>query len=74
MAFSKEKLQPSEKTIKNSSPIIFNDVRSSSLHKTRRNRECFGCTKQIEKDELYINHQFRYDKKILTTSFHLDCF
>jgi len=74
MAFSIDKLQPSNVLYESLAPIIFNDVRSTSEHKSNRKRQCYNCMEQIEKKELYINHQFRYDKRIVTISFHKDCF
>ena len=42
--------------------------------KNMRDRQCYGCMEKIKKGEMYVNHQFRYDKTIITASFHIDCY
>ena len=74
MAFSKIKLQPGSDLLTLLAPAAFRNVRSSSEHTSIRKRQCYKCMNQIEKGEVYINHQFRYDKKIVTFSFHKECF
>lgn len=74
MSYSKNKLQPNSVLFTMLSPVVFNDVRSTSEHKTMRVRQCYKCCNKIGKNEQYINHQFRYDNRIITISFHVDCF
>jgi len=74
MAYSKEKLKPSDDLVELLAPIVFEKVRSSSEHTTTRVRQCFKCMQSIKKGGKYINHQFKYDKRILTVSLHIDCF
>lgn len=65
-----------KKEVKDNLPsIIFNNVRCSSIQKTRRNRQCFYCGERtIKKGDNYVNHQMRYDNKIVTISFHEGCY
>lgn len=49
-------------------------IRQESEKKSRRNRECWVCAKTIKKNEQYWNREFRYDKTIITFSFHLECY
>ncbi len=74
MGFSNIKLSPSKSLLKDVDGTIFNRVRSTNKRKSRRNRECYLCLKRIEKNDYYINHQFNYDKRIITISFHINCF
>jgi len=74
MGFSKIKLKPSDELCSVVSPIVFNNVRSSEKRKSIRTRQCYKCMENIKTNEEYINHQFRYDKTIMTINFHLDCF
>ena len=74
MAYSKDKLQPSNDLYTLLAPVVFKDVRSTSEHKSERVRQCFKCCGRIEAKEQYINHQFKYDKRIITLSFHVSCF
>jgi len=74
MAFSNEKIRPNSDLYKLLAPIVFDSVRSTSEHIALRNRQCYKCMQTIKKGEKYINHQFRYDKKVKTISFHKDCF
>ena len=74
MAYSKEKLQPTNDFIDSLSPIVFKNVRSTSEHKSNRIRQCYKCCIKINKNDNYINHQFRYDGRIVTLSFCVDCF
>lgn len=52
---------------------IVASVRSTTVKKAARTRQCFECLTNITKKHPYVNHQFRYDKKIITLSYHLDC-
>ena len=54
--------------------IINNSVRYSGKRVSRRDRQCYECTRMIKKGEEYCSHQFRYDKTIITVSFHNNCF
>lgn len=54
--------------------IINNSVRYSGVRTSRRDRQCYECMGVIRKGEKYQSHQFRYDKTILTVSFHDACF
>jgi len=74
MAYSKEKLKPSNNLVELLSPIVFKNVRSTSEHKTSRVRQCYACGNKINKNDNYINHQFKYDGRIITISFCVDCF
>lgn len=75
MGYNNQILEPKSK-LKNVLGIpVFESVRSTSIKKSSRNRECFWCgMKNIQKGERYVNHQFRYDGRIITISFHEDCF
>lgn len=74
MAFSNIIEKPSY-NLKDSVPkLVFKDIRSSSIQKSRRKRQCFRCEKHIYISEEYVNHQFKYDGRIVTFSFHVDCF
>ena len=53
--------------------ITVESIRQTYIAKSRRRRQCFECCKIIKKDDYYINHQFRYDSKIVTISMHPDC-
>ena len=74
MSYSNDKLQPSNVLLTSTSPIVFKDVRCTSEHKSMRARQCYKCGGNISKNHQYINHQFRYDGRIITISFHMDCF
>lgn len=74
MSFSNEKLDPSESIVSSMPEILFKKVRSTTNKKARRKRQCFKCQGQIEYGNEYINHEYKYDNKIVTVSFHLDCF
>ena len=54
--------------------IIFDSVRSSKYKLSMRKRQCFKCGGSVKKGECYINHQFRYDYRIITISICRDCF
>ena len=72
-------MEKSEKTINISKAllkfdaVVFSNVRESKLKKSMRKRQCFKCEGKIEKGENYINHQFRYDYRIITVSFCNNC-
>ena len=53
--------------------VVFSNVRESKLKKSMRKRQCFKCERKIEKGETYMNHQFRYDYRIITVSFCNNC-
>lgn len=65
-----EKLQPSTLL----SPVVFDNVRSTEQRTSNRKRQCYATGKPIAKGDKYINHQFRYDGRIVTVSFTLDFF
>ena len=74
MAHSNEKLQPSNVLYTLLAPVVFDNVRSTTERTSNRKRQCYGTGKWIEKGEKYINHQFRYDSRILTVSFNVGFF
>lgn len=74
MAHSNEKLQPSNVLYTLLAPVVFDNVRSTTERTSNRKRQCYGTRKWIEKGEKYINHQFRYDSRILTVSFSVGYF
>jgi hypothetical protein len=74
MAHSNEKLQPSNVLYTLLAPVVFSNVRSTTERTSNRKRQCYGTGKTIEKGEKYINHQFRYDGRILTVSFNVEYF
>ena len=75
MGFSnKIEIVPGIETTIAVSLMVFKDVRSTTIRKSRRYRECYYCGHPIRKDEKYVNHQFRYDGRIITISFHKECF
>lgn len=47
-------------------------IRSQSIKKASRNRECKECGRTIKKGSDYVNQAIRYDGKIITYSFHTD--
>ena len=53
--------------------VVFSNVRESKLKKSMRKRQCFKCEGKIGKGETYMNHQFRYDYRIITVSFCNNC-
>lgn len=54
--------------------IIFDDIRQTNDKTAKRKRQCFCCGERIAIGEKYVNHQFRYDYRILTVSFHKLCY
>jgi len=54
--------------------ILFDNVRASSEKESARVRQCYTCAGRIAKGEIYTNHQFRYDGRIIIISFHEKCF
>ena len=74
MAFTNEILKPSNDLYILLAPIVFDNVRSSVERTSNRKRQCYGTGKKIVKGDKYINHQFRYDGRIVTVSFTLDFF
>lgn len=74
MAYSNEKLQPSNVLYTLLAPVVFDNVRSTTERISNRKRQCYGTGKTIAKGDKYINHQFRYDSRILTINFCLDFF
>jgi hypothetical protein len=74
MAHSNEKLQPSNVLYTLLAPVVFDNVRSTTERTSNRKRQCYGTGKMIAKGDKYINHQFRYDNRILTISFNVDYF
>jgi len=75
MAFSnKIELQPGSEIYNSLSLIVFSNIRNTTKRKSRRLRECYCCGHPIQKGDKYINHQFKYDRRIITVSFHEKCF
>ena len=74
MSYTNNKLQPSNALLASISPIAFKDVKYTSERKSMRARQCYKCGDKICKNHQYVNHQFRYDGRIITISFHKDCF
>lgn len=74
MAYSNDKLIPGGGLFLYVAPIIFDNIRSTSEHTSKRKRQCYRCMGNIKRGERYISHQFRYDRKIITISFHKNCF
>lgn len=70
MSFNQNKIEP----LRIQPLAVVNNIRSTNIQTTSRDRQCFFCLGKILKGEQYINHQFRHDKSILTISFHKDCF
>lgn len=69
----RENLKPEIKEENPNFDMLYKSVRSSKLTKARRTRECFECGCKIYKNEQYLNHQFRYDGRIITINFCLNC-
>lgn len=69
MAFTNEILKPSNDLYTLLAPVVFDNVRSSTERTSNRKRQCYGTGKKIAKGDKYINHQFRYDGRIVTVSF-----
>lgn len=74
MAYSNEKIQPNYVLYTLLAPVVFDSVRSTTEQTSNRKRQCFGTGKTIEKGEKYINHQFKYDGRIVTVSFSVGYF
>ena len=49
-------------------------IRQENEKTARRNRECWVCAKSIKKGSKYLNREYRYDKTIITMSFHTKCY
>lgn len=73
MSYTSQELIPNDEVAHNYH-TVFKNVRSASIKKSRRKRECFACGYKIEKGYEYVNHEFRYDYRIITVSFHTDCY
>ena len=65
--------QVKKRIIMSKQTAVFSNVRESKLKKSMRKRQCFKCEGKIEKGETYMNHQFRYDYRIITVSFCKNC-
>lgn len=50
------------------------NVRKTSTKKAARRRECWYCGEGIIKGKSYVNVEERYDKTIITFSYHEDCY
>jgi len=50
------------------------NIRKVSTKKARRNRECWRCGEKILKGSNYVNVEERYDKTIITFSYHESCY
>jgi hypothetical protein len=74
MAFTNEILKPSNDLYTLSAPVVFDNVRSTTERTSNRKRQCYGTSRKIAKGDKYINHQFRYDGRIVTVSFCKDYF
>ena len=74
MAFSNKKLEFSDDVLSFLNPIVFKNVRSTEKRKSKRLRECYATGDSIREGEEYINHQFRYDGRIITISLSLNFF
>jgi len=74
MAFTNEILKPSNDLYTLLAHVVFENVRSTVERTSNRKRQCYGTGKKIAKGDKYINHQFRYDGRIVTFSFTLDFF
>jgi len=74
MTQSNKKLQPSNDLYTLLAPVVFDSVRSTTERTSNRKRQCYGTGRTIAKGDKYINHQFRYDNRILTISFNVDYF
>jgi len=74
MAFTNELLKPSNDLYTLLAPVIFENVRSTVKRTSNRKRQCYGTGKKIAKKDKYINHQFRYDGRIITISFCMSYF
>ena len=75
MAFKDDKLKPKATLVRAlADTCIFDKVRATCGHISRRNRQCFVCNDKIMKGDPYISHQFKYDIGITTIGFHVKCF
>lgn len=74
MAFTNKILKPSNDLYTLLAPVIFENVRSTVERTSNRKRQCYGTGKKIAKNDKYINHQFRYDGRIITISFCISYF
>jgi hypothetical protein len=74
MAFTNDTLKPSNDLYILLAPVIFQNVRSTVERTSNRKRQCYGTGKKIAKNDKYINHQFRYDGRIITISFCISYF
>lgn len=52
---------------------MLNNIRSEKTQRSRRKRECAECTRKIDKNELYVCKQIRYDKTIISLYYHQMC-
>ena len=74
MSFTNDKLQPHPSVIASLSPVVFGNVRATCIRKSSRKRMCYGTGCIINKGDDYVNHQFRYDGRILTVCFSINYF
>ena len=74
MAYTNNKIEPCIGCRNLMAPIVFDNVRSTDERTSNRKRQCYGSMWKIDKGEKYINHQFRYDGRIITISFCLSYF
>lgn len=49
-------------------------IRQENKKKANRNRECWICNEKILKGTTYVNREIRYDKTIITFSYHETCY
>jgi hypothetical protein len=70
--FKNDNIQPTQAVAQ--LPILNLNVRSTNEQTSRRDRQCFKCTTKILKGSKYIASSIRYDKTILTLSYHKECF
>lgn len=69
MAFSNEKLEPFLGLKQLMPKVFFMSVRSTTIRKSRKPRQCFVSLQKIKKGQQYISHSFRYEGRIMTISF-----
>lgn len=74
MAFKNEILPVPNFMRQNCAPVVFGKIRSTYEGISNRGRECYWCSQRIKKGDNYINHQYKYDGRIITISFHPNCF
>jgi len=51
----------------------YGNIKKESVKRARRRRQCFVCHGWIQKQYPYLNREIRYDDRILTLNYHLEC-